>query len=188
MQVYHHDSCYSKSVDFIKLQRVCENQNCCSLIFADLLQLVEITYIKLVNKKSWQSTCIKPVDNLQQTCYHQAGASNTNASWYQVDDCKGTNLLWTCRNLHISGHAFYVYIQRRMYQTLCKQLQKFLITLSADAKFWAWNLWNCMTCLLNLGTKLNVPKHCIQIQYFHVLQVSLINLMSNTSKIEQWTL
>ena len=24
--------------------------------------------------------CIKPVDNLQQTCYHQAGASDANAS------------------------------------------------------------------------------------------------------------
>ena len=27
----------SKSVNFIKLQQVCENQTCCNLIFADLL-------------------------------------------------------------------------------------------------------------------------------------------------------
>ena len=41
-----------KSVDFIKLQQVCENQTCCSLIFADLLQVVETICIKLVDKKS----------------------------------------------------------------------------------------------------------------------------------------
>ena len=27
-----------------------------------------------------QSTCIKSVDKLQQTCYHQIGASDVNAS------------------------------------------------------------------------------------------------------------
>ena len=54
------------------------------------------TCIKLVDKKSWQSTCIKPVDNLQQTCYHQAGASDANASWYRLDDCKVTSLQQTC--------------------------------------------------------------------------------------------
>ena len=55
---------------------------------ADLMQLdihrlaevVETTCIELVDKKSSRSTCIKPVDNLQQTCYHQAGASDANAS------------------------------------------------------------------------------------------------------------
>ena len=47
------------SVDFIKLHQVCENQNRSNLIFIDLLQVVEFT-------------CIKLVDNLQQTCYHQA--------------------------------------------------------------------------------------------------------------------
>ena len=73
-------SSYRKSLDFIKWQQVCENQTCCNLIFADLLQVAETTCIKLVDKKSWQSTCIKPVDNLQQTCYDQAGASDTNAS------------------------------------------------------------------------------------------------------------
>ena len=35
-------------------------------------QVIEKLFIKLVDKKSAQSTCIKPVDNLQQTCYHQA--------------------------------------------------------------------------------------------------------------------
>ena len=70
----------SKSLDFIKLQQVCENQTCCNLIFADLLQVVETTCIKLASEKSQLSTCIKPVDSLQQTCYHQAGASDVNAS------------------------------------------------------------------------------------------------------------
>ena len=65
---------------------------CCNLIFADLLQVVETTCIKLVDKKSWQSTCIKPVDNLQQACYHQAGASDANASWYWLDYNKATSL------------------------------------------------------------------------------------------------
>ena len=93
----------SKSVDFIKLQQVCENQTYCNLIFADSLQVVETTCIKLVDKKSWQSTCSKPVDNLQQTCYHQAGASDANASWYRLDDSKVTSLQQTCCNLRVSG-------------------------------------------------------------------------------------
>ena len=42
----------SKSVDFIKLQQVCENQTCCDLIFVDLLQVAETTCIKLADKKS----------------------------------------------------------------------------------------------------------------------------------------
>ena len=33
---------------------------------------------------------------LQQTCYHQDGASNVNTSWYQLDDCKETILQQTC--------------------------------------------------------------------------------------------
>ena len=72
----------SKSVDSIKMQQVCENQTCCNLIFADFLQVAETTCIKLVDRKSQLSTCIKPrlVDNLQQTCYHQTGASDANAS------------------------------------------------------------------------------------------------------------
>ena len=39
-------------VDFIKLKQICENQTCCNLIFADLLQVVEITCIKLVDETS----------------------------------------------------------------------------------------------------------------------------------------
>ena len=35
-----------------KLQQVCENQTCCTLIFAELLQVVETICIKLVDKKS----------------------------------------------------------------------------------------------------------------------------------------
>ena len=60
------------------------------------------TCVKLVDKKSWQSNCIKPIDNLQQTCYHQAGASDVNVSWYRLDDCKVTSLQQTCCNLHVS--------------------------------------------------------------------------------------
>ena len=58
------------------------------MMFADLLQVIETTRISLVDKKCWQSTCIKPVDNLQQTCYHQAGASDANAFWYRLHDLR----------------------------------------------------------------------------------------------------
>ena len=54
--------------------------------FADLLSVVKTTCIKLVDRKSWETTCIKPVDNLQRTCYRQTGASDTNASWYLTAD------------------------------------------------------------------------------------------------------
>ena len=40
----------SNSVDFIKLQQVCQNQTYCNLISAALLQVVETTCIKLVDK------------------------------------------------------------------------------------------------------------------------------------------
>ena len=42
----------NKSVEFMKLQQVGEDQIWCNLIFADLLQVVETTCIKLVDKKS----------------------------------------------------------------------------------------------------------------------------------------
>ena len=42
----------SNSVEFIRLQQVCENQACCKSIFADLLRAAETTCIKLVDKKS----------------------------------------------------------------------------------------------------------------------------------------
>ena len=41
-------------------------------------RFAEITSIKLVNKKSLESTCIKAVDSLLQVCYHQAGASDAS--------------------------------------------------------------------------------------------------------------
>ena len=56
------------------------------------LNICRLGCIKLVCKKSWQSTCIKPIDNLQQTCCHQVGASDANASWYRFnDDSKACN-------------------------------------------------------------------------------------------------
>ena len=61
-------------VDFTNLHQVFKNQICCILIFADFLQVVELTTcMKLVNKNIWQSTCIKTVDNsqtFQMTFYH----------------------------------------------------------------------------------------------------------------------
>ena len=43
-------SSWLKSVNFFMLRQVCENQTCCNLIFADLLQVVETICIKLVDK------------------------------------------------------------------------------------------------------------------------------------------
>ena len=78
---------------------------CCNLVFLDMLQVVKTFCVKLVDKKSWKSTCNKPVDNLQKTCYHQAGANDANASWYRLDDCKVTSLQQTCCNLRGFGCA-----------------------------------------------------------------------------------
>ena len=44
-------------------------QTCCNLLTA-------------CRKPVKFKTCRKPVDNLQQTCYHQAGASDANALWF----------------------------------------------------------------------------------------------------------
>ena len=66
------------------LMQVRENKIWGNLMFVDGLQ--ETAFIRLVYKKSWQSTYIKPVDNLQQTCYHQAGASDLRASRYRLVD------------------------------------------------------------------------------------------------------
>ena len=65
--------------------------------------MFETTGIKLVDKQSRQSTCIKPVDNLQWTCYYQARASDANASWYRPDYFIPTSLEQTCGNLRVSG-------------------------------------------------------------------------------------
>ena len=43
-----------------------------NLIFVDFFHVVETTCIKLVNRNSSSVTSIKAVDNLQETCYHQA--------------------------------------------------------------------------------------------------------------------
>ena len=49
LSIYSLTRC-SKSVEFIKLQQVCENQTCCNLIFVDLLQVAETSCIKRVDK------------------------------------------------------------------------------------------------------------------------------------------
>ena len=86
--------CCSKSVK-IRLVPTWYLQTWCKL----LKQLASSLWIK----KFWQSTCSKPVDILQQTCYHQAWASDANAFWYRLDDNKATSLQQTCWNFHVSG-------------------------------------------------------------------------------------
>ena len=64
-------------------------QTCCKL----LKQLALSLWIK----KSCQSTCSKPVDNLKLTCYHQAGASDANASRYRLEQtCSRLASFWLC--------------------------------------------------------------------------------------------
>ena len=69
-----------------------------------------------MNEKSQLSTCIKPVDNLQQTCYHQAGqAMGTHPD---ID-------LMTARQQACSRLAATraVWVDRKMF---CCQLPRFL--------------------------------------------------------------
>ncbi len=51
------------------------------------------------------ATCSKSVDNLEQTCYHQAGASDANASWYRRGDSR---LAGTCPSLAMYYVTFYL--------------------------------------------------------------------------------
>ena len=85
----------SKSVK-IRLVATWYLKTCCKL----LKQLVSSLWIKC-----WQSTCSKPVENLQKTCYHQAGASDANASWYRPDDSKVRSL----QHRDFSKHFFYIF-------------------------------------------------------------------------------
>ena len=85
MQVCHRvASSLLASSSFIKFLQFKTWSN---LIFVGFLWGVKTTYMKLVDKMSWQSTCIKRVDNLQPTWYHQPRASDANVSWYWLDDC-----------------------------------------------------------------------------------------------------
>ena len=73
-------SSFIKPVDSIRLQQACD-QTCLNLIFAHSTQVVSTTCIKLVDKKSQQSTCIwKDADcvaiTCNQTCQHEAGESD----------------------------------------------------------------------------------------------------------------
>ena len=74
-----------KSVDFIKFQQICENQTCGNLIFADLLQVLETTCIKIVNK----SLNYQLASSLLTTCH-------------RLHDSKITSLQ-TCCNVRVSG-------------------------------------------------------------------------------------
>ena len=77
---------------------------------------LETTCNKLVNKKSWQWNCIKPVDKLQQTCYHQAGASNANAfSLIIILSHLMLNL-----SIFIVFHRYTVYTYEYMFYVLTK--------------------------------------------------------------------
>ena len=86
-----------------------------------MLILIETTWVKIVDKKSWQSTFIKTVDNLHHTCYHQAGASDANASWYRLDDYKATSLLQSYWNCVISNDYDFSYRVGKLFSSFCPQ-------------------------------------------------------------------
>ena len=58
------------------------------------------TFLKQLASRLWtkgldiQTTCSNPVDNLQQNCYHQAGASDADASWYRLDARQQAPFWW----------------------------------------------------------------------------------------------
>ena len=89
-----------KSVDFTKMQQVCENQTCGNLIFAELPQVAATISIKFVDSldnqlaSSLLTTCSRLV-----SCYYKATASDVNTSWYRFDN----NLQQTYCNLRVSG-------------------------------------------------------------------------------------
>ena len=78
----------SKSVERINADASCENQTCCKLIFADLLQVVSTTCSKLVDNKSWQ-VCRS---NLQQVCWTISCIKSVKirlaATWHFQTCCK----------------------------------------------------------------------------------------------------
>ena len=83
----------SKSVDFIKLQQVCENQPCCNSIFADV---VVTTCSKLVDNKSRKSdrtTCSKPVERINADASTSSPISGCTCSYTYYDDSMCSHLL-----------------------------------------------------------------------------------------------
>ena len=100
-----------QDLDFTGLMKVCHQVE--SSLLASL-SCIKSAKIRL--DVTWYlQTCCKgtnldhqltsSVANPQQTCYHQAGASDANASWYQLDDCKATSLQQseqTCCKLRVS--------------------------------------------------------------------------------------
>ena len=79
---------------FIKLHQLCQNQTWCNWYLQISCKLV----IKSRDNQLalWQ---------LQQTSYHQAGASDGNAFWYRCKDC--SRLIATCVSLRGSNTGFW---------------------------------------------------------------------------------
>ena len=143
--------------------RVCDNQTWCILMFTDLLQIVETTCMKLVDKKSWQSTCIKPVDNLQQTCYHLAGASNANASWFRLDDCKATSLQQTTCNLRfwLCAHSLKELGRERSFKSFWKLAGRIVESLWYAKSFnHLFVLFKFCTCILSAHVSKYICEFC----------------------------
>ena len=78
------------------------------------------TCLKVLENPFASSLCvrnldIKPIElssspfkNLPRTCYPQTGASDANASWYRLDDCKVTSLQPTCWKLCGFGSVYVI--------------------------------------------------------------------------------
>ena len=70
--------------DFDNLEQVCSSQLAASLPLATCNKSAVRNLQQACSSQLAASlqiaTCSKPVDNLQQTCCHQAGASDANAS------------------------------------------------------------------------------------------------------------
>jgi hypothetical protein len=72
--------------------QVCSSQIASSLQFTNCIKPAVHNFHQVCSSQLASSlqftTCSKSVDNLQQTWYYQAGASDANASWYRLDDRK----------------------------------------------------------------------------------------------------
>ena len=92
--------------------------------------------LKQQYKTPWQSSWIKPVDNLQQTCYDQAGASAANASRWQLGKKPAADWLqivrfWLPKQKVGRILCFYLCLyQKKTYYLLSKRSQWFVLLVS----------------------------------------------------------
>ncbi len=87
-----------KPVDFIKLHQVCEHETCCNLIFADLLQVDETTYIKPVCSLQLAASLLTTCNRLVIIKPEQAMRTHPDIGLV-IADVLQLARFWLCRTL-----------------------------------------------------------------------------------------